>query len=318
MDEPLVILLPTDADALAGAVRAAAPDAEILTRADLDADPAAVGRVTVVYGRLKPEQFADASRLQWLHCTAAGIDWAQHPAVRAHPCVVTNSRFHGPQVCEQLWAMLLMLVRGVHDAYRSQLAGEWESPTLPRIDSLPGRRICILGLGVIGRYAARIAAAHEMDVVGVRRREADAHIDNVRCVYPADRLDAALAGSHVLLNVLPGAEHTDKLIGAAQLDLLADGAYVLNGGRGRTIDTDALVAALESGKLGGAGLDVTDPEPLPPGHALWTVPNVIITAHYGGVIGDYAARAADVFLANLPHFLAGRALPDAVDKDAGY
>ena len=210
-----------------------------------------------------------------------------------------------------------MLNHRLHEAWLMQRDGQWKSPpTVRQITTLPGRRLCVLGLGVIGQRCAKLGAAHGMSVVGLRRHPRP-H-EHCQAVYGPDRLADALAGADVVMNLLPGTSATAGMIGAEQLELLADGAVFLNAGRGSTVDTDALAEALRSGKLGGAGLDVVDPEPLPPGHPLWTMPNVLLTPHYSGLVADYHARAESVFLANLQRYLAGRPLQGVVDKEAGY
>jgi D-2-hydroxyacid dehydrogenase (NADP+) len=314
----LTILLSARHDeGLAERIHQFAPAARILSREDLDHDPDAIAEVEVVYGGLKAEFFPRAGRLRWLQSTGAGAGWAQRPEVRDHPVVVTNAHIHADQIAEHLFGLLLMLNHRLHETYLLQRDQQWQAPPTARtITTLPGRRLCVLGLGVIGRRCAMLGAAHGMEVVGLRRHpRPDEHC---RAVYGVDRLEEALTGAEVVMNLLPGASATAKLIGRGQLELLADGAVFLNAGRGSTVDTDALVEALRSGKLAGAGLDVVDPEPLPPGHPLWTTPNVLITPHYAGLVADYHARAERVFLANLRRYLAGRPLQGVVDKEAGY
>ncbi|HTP59689.1 MAG TPA: NAD(P)-dependent oxidoreductase, partial [Spirochaetia bacterium] len=123
--------------------------------------------------------------------------------------------------------------------------------------------------------------------------------------------------SRVIMLLLPDTPDTRRFVGKEELDAM-QGAFLLNAGRGSSIDTEALVGALRAGTVRGAGLDVTDPEPLPKGHPLWSMPNVVITPHYGGVHPGYEEEAFDVFLANLVRWVRGEPLENVVDKGAGY
>jgi phosphoglycerate dehydrogenase-like enzyme len=120
------------------------------------------------------------------------------------------------------------------------------------------------------------------------------------------------------VNLLPLTAETQGLLGARELGALPRGAFFVNLGRGATVDTTALVAALRSGHLAGAGLDVTEPEPLPPEHALWQLPNVIITPHYSGAQPGYFRYLGDLFIQNLERYVRGEPLLNVVDKQAGY
>ena len=317
-EQQLTILLSARHDeGLAERIRQIAPAARIVSGQDLDSDDAVIADVEVAYGGIKPELFARARRLRWLQTTGAGVAWAQRPDVRDHAVVITNAHIHGDQIAEHLFGLLLMLNHRLHEAWLMQRDGQWKSPpTVRQIATLSGRRLCVLGLGVIGQRCAMLGSAHGMNVVGLRRHPRP-H-EHCQAVYGPDQLAEALTGAEVVMNLLPGTSGTAKLIGRGQFELLADGALFFNAGRGSTVDTDAMVEALRGGKLAGAGLDVVDPEPLPPGHPLWTLPNVLITPHYSGAVADYQARAERVFLANLERYLAGRPLQGVVDKQAGY
>jgi len=311
-----VLLMSRHAEDFPQSIVRVAPTARVCTRRDLDADQSLIERVDIVYGRLRAELFARARRLKWIHTTAAGADWSQRPEVVAYPCLVTNSRIHAVQISEHLFGMLLMLTHRLGWAYARQLEHVWDSPGLKDVRTLPGRTLCILGLGTIGRRCAELGAAHEMRVIGVKRHPEP--VPHVQRVLGPDRLNEALGQAEVVMNLLPGTRQTEKLIGPQQFQAMADGALFLNAGRGKTVDTDAMIEALRSGRLAGAGLDVVDPEPLPPQHPLWDMPNVIITAHYSGLVDDYFEQTEALFLDNLRRFLAGEPLVGLVDKQAGY
>ncbi|HYW81888.1 MAG TPA: NAD(P)-dependent oxidoreductase [Spirochaetia bacterium] len=133
---------------------------------------------------------------------------------------------------------------------------------------------------------------------------------------PEDRREA-FARSRVIMLLLPDTRETRQFVGREELNAM-QGAFLLNAGRGSSVDTAALVDALRAGNVRGAGLDVTDPEPLPKGHPLWSMENVVLTPHYGGVHPGYEEEAFVVFLANMGRWVRGEPLENVVDKDAGY
>ena len=209
-----------------------------------------------------------------------------------------------------------MLVRGLHKAHRDQLAGTWGKKADLGLDVLAGKTLCVVGLGAIGRRCAELGAAFGMRVIGVRRSARP--VPQVATVYSSDDICRAFAQASAVMVVLPGTDQTRGLIGRRELAALPAGAYLLNAGRGKTVDTDALVESLAAGHLAGAGLDVVDPEPLPPGHPLWAMPNVVITPHTSGLHRTYVAEATEVFLDNLKRFLSREPLAGLVDKTLGY
>jgi phosphoglycerate dehydrogenase-like enzyme len=317
MSSDLTILITADHQSdLPEKTRQIAPQARIVSREDIQRDPALLGQVRVVYGHVSPEELSAARGLRWLHSAAAGAEWTQRADVQAHPFTVTNSRIHGAQISETLFGMLLMLVRKLHQCYRNQLSHVWGRPDDRDIYSLPGRTLCVLGPGMIGQCCARLGKAHGMRVIAVRRRAGA--LPDVDAVYAIEQLNEALAQADVVMDLLPGGSGTRTMIGSPQFAAMRAGCLFFNAGRGSTVDTDALVAALRSGHLGGAGLDVVDPEPLPPEHPLWDMPNVILTPHCSGALGDYARLTDEVFLQNLRRFVRNEPLESVVDKQTGY
>ncbi len=317
-----ILLTGDDSVELREKVSRLAPGAQFLTAETIDRDESLLASVDIVYGTITPARIALATNLKWLQTLGAGVSWTQTPEVLAHKVVITNARIHAVQISEHLFGLLLMLTRGLDKAVRWQMNNEWESPEMAGLPSLPGKTLCVLGLGVIGRRCAMLGAAHGMRVIGVRRNAASAgpteHMEHVEKKYSVGQLDEALVRADVVMNILPGTAETNGMIGKSQFDAMPDGSYFLNAGRGATVDTDALIDALSSGKLAGAGLDVTDPEPLPGDHPLWDAPNVIITAHYSGNVDSYYSQTEKLFLENFARFLAGEPLESVVDKQAGY
>jgi phosphoglycerate dehydrogenase-like enzyme len=183
---------------------------------------------------------------------------------------------------------------------------------------LRGRTLGLIGVGTIGSAIASRAQAFGMRVVATRRRAEQGSVPGVDEVFATDRLPAMLAQCQVLVIAAPLTPDTLSLVGAPQLAQLPKGAVVINVGRAKILDTDALVAALTSGHLGGASLDVFPQEPLPPEHPLWTCPNVILTPHTSGFRQGHWEEVVELFGENLLRFESGETLRFRVEPRLGY
>ena len=294
-------------------IHAIAPHAHIVMDQDLKTDPLLIGRVEIVFGHLDRNLFPQAQCLKWLQSTGAGAEWTQYPEIMSHPVIVTNAHIHAVPISEHLFGMLLMLTRSLRGAYRQV----WnEDPSITEIEVIAGKTLCVVGLGNIGRRCAMLGKAHEMRVIGIRNHpRATPCVDRV---YGPGEIQEALSQANVVIVLLPNTPHTRNLIGPQEFAAMPKGVFLLNGGRGQTVDTDALVEALGNGTVKGAGLDVVNPEPLPPSHPLWEKPNVIITPHTSGLFSGYRKSATDVFLGNLRRYLKDEPLGSLVDKNLGY
>ncbi len=314
---PLILLTQTLTEDQMARLTTAVPAARIVRESQLAEDPDLLARIEICYPRLPRELWSGAASLQWLQASFAGVDsLLKMPETRAHPAVITNVHIHANCVAEHLWGMTLMLTRNLKRAVLAQEQGVWnEAPLAESLSSLAGRTLCIAGLGVIGEQCAAIGRTLGMRVIGIRRhRRASPVADEI--VGPENRRDA-FARSRVIMLLLPDTRETRQFVGKDELNAM-QGAFLLNAGRGSSVDTAALVDALRTGNVRGVGLDVTDPEPLPRGHPLWAMENVVITPHYGGVHPGYEEEAFVVFLANLGRWVRGEPLENVVDKDAGY
>jgi D-2-hydroxyacid dehydrogenase (NADP+) len=312
------------------AIREASPRVEIVTEEGLEVDPALLETVEVVYGGLGRDRFARARCVRWIQVTGAGVNGLLTPEVVASPVRITNaSGIHAEPITEHFFGMLLTLTRRLNRAWDQQRAAHWESgPLRDQVGMLAGRTLGVLGVGAIGTHAARVGAAFGMRVLGLRRSPAP--VPYVERVYGPAELEPFLGEADVVFDTLPLTPATTRLLDARAFAAMKPGAIIANVGRGGTIDTAALVEALNTGRqtagrersragrLGGALLDVTDPEPLPAGHPLWRMENVLITPHYSGNHPGYDERAARIFLENLRRYLAGEALLNEVDKAEGY
>jgi phosphoglycerate dehydrogenase-like enzyme len=296
------------------------PAARLVDSAELARDESLIQRIEICYSALPPALWEKARNLAWLQMKWAGVDTLLAlPQVMAHPATITNVHIHGGAMAEHLWGMALMLTRNLKHAVIRQGEQRWDESLREGLATLAGKTLCIAGMGSIGESCAAVGKTLGMRVVGIRRSSsagtaAATHADEI--VGPERRLDA-LARSRLIMVLLPDTKETRGFIGREELSVMK-GAFLVNGGRGRSIDTPALLEALRSGNVRGAGLDVTDPEPLPPGHPLWLMPNVIITPHYAGNHPGYDGEAFAAFLDNLGRWARGEPLRNVVDRSAGY
>ncbi len=260
-----------------------------------------------------------AVRLRWLQTGGAGVDTLPLAELARRGVTLTNnSGVHAPNIAEHTLAMMLAFARQLPQLVRAQDQHRWrDTETHGAVFELNGQTLLLLGLGDIGLAIAARAAAFNMRVVGVRRRDLPLPELPIEIAPMSQLTDLLGAADHVVTS-LPLTKTTAGLLGAAQLAAMKAGAFIYNVGRGPVIDTAALTAALASGHLGGAGLDVVDPEPLPADSPLWDMKNVLITSHTSGASPIYWERGAAILLENVRRFGAGQPLLNVVDLDAGY
>ncbi len=316
----LKILISDSDPALHAQVRALSDRIEIVTPQQVKEQAKLLEGIDAAYGGLNPSQMAQAPNLRWYQTAGAGVNGLITPEIRERAdLVITNaSGIHAEPITEHMFGMLLMVTRRLYEAREQQKTRQWRGgyPFGANVTLLADKTLGVLGVGAIGGHSAHVGRAFKMRVVGLRRGGAS-HPDVERMYTPEERL-AFFAECDVVMNSLPLTGNTRGFMGKAELAALKPGAIVINTGRGATIDTDALRAALHDGHVGAALLDVTDPEPLPEDHPLWTTPNVFITPHYSGAHPAYDERAGRIFLDNLRRFLAGEPLVNIVDKQEGY
>lgn len=285
-----------------------------------DADYNEIAGTDVLVGWCTPAALMAARSLQYVHFYSAGIDdCASIPGIADRGLIATNSaKAASETIAEHGIALMLMLTRGLHHHYRNQMDGEWLSfSEAPGTFAVKGKTMLVLGLGGIGSQIAKRAHGLGMTVLGTRNssRRGPEYLSYVGL---AEETNALAARADVVVNALPLTDATREMADAAFFDAMKDGAFYVSVGRGGTTDTDALMAALASGKLAGAGLDVTDPEPLPEDHPLWDVPNVVISPH--SAAGSDMSRRNTMLLAreNLRRYIDGRKLLNVVDFSRGY
>jgi phosphoglycerate dehydrogenase-like enzyme len=246
---------------------------------------------------------------------SAGVERAMFPALRERPILLTNAAgVYGIPIAEHALAMMLALSRRMPELIRRQQRREWKSADG---DELFESTALVAGLGGIGREIARRCRGLGMRVLATRVHPTNPDPDADR-VYPADALHELLPEADWLILAAPATPATRHLIGATELAAMRSSARLINIARGSLMDQPTLVAALQSGALAGAGLDVFETEPLPPESPLWAMPNVIVSPHTSGASPRSLERTLHLFLANLRRYLAGEPLENVVDKSEGY
>ena len=300
-------------------LRALAPGYDLLVTRDAETIAAAMPEIEVVSGHIGLEQVLAMPNLRWYQQWGAGAEWImEHPEIRERGLVVTNvSGVHAVPISEHLLAMMLALARRIPDAVHAQdrhewLRGGWSHPVF----ELAGKTLLLIGVGAIGHRTARLAASLEMHVIGLRR-DPERQVQGIERMVGPDDLDAVLPEADLVVLTVPLTPETRHLIGARQFALMKPTASIYNIGRGGTIDQEALIEALRSGQIAGAGLDVTDPEPLPAESPLWDLDNVLITGHYSGSTPAYDERALAIFEENLGRYARGEPLRNRLDLTLG-
>lgn len=263
---------------------------------------------------------AAPSSLKWYCCSYAGVDpYCKDPALFANPdCMLTNSNCYGVTISEHVIMVLLMFLRNMPGYMETARNRVW-GPETP-IRSIRNNRFTILGTGDIGRnIAERLRGMGAARVTGLNRSGGAAG-DAFDQVLPIGRLDEILPQAEYLIMALPGTAETRHILNRARIALLPRGAYVVNVGRGTAIEQEPLIEALNTGVLGGAALDVMDPEPLPPDHPLWRAKNLILTPHVSGnmTLGYTCDRNVEMFCRDLENYAAGRPLESLIDRTRGY
>jgi len=261
------------------------------------------------------EEVVRRRRLQWIQSSAAGLDHCLVPCVVESDITVTSaSGVLANQVADHTMALLSGVLRSLPTFFRQQEKREFiRRPTR----DLHGARIGIIGLGRNGRRLAEVLSAFRTTILATDWFPVNKP-PHVAELLPADAIDDILPRIDVLILAAPLTDVTRGMIDARRLALLPRGALVINVARGPLIVTDDLVAALESGRLGGAAVDVTDPEPLPPESKLWSLSNVIITPHVGGQAASRIDDMTNFFCNNLTRYLTGSPLVNLVDKHLGF
>jgi phosphoglycerate dehydrogenase-like enzyme len=266
----------------------------------------------VAFGQPNAQDIIASTTLRWVHLTSAGYARFDRDDVRsalaARDAVLTNSSWVYDNPCAQhVLAMMMCHNRRLDSAAIDQHSHKsWIYKELrPRMRVLDGQSVLIVGMGAIGRRLVELLAPYRVRIESVRRRVRG---DEPVPTYASAELDRLLGQFEHVVNLLPSSPGNEKIFNADRFARFREGAAFYNVGRGDTVDQPALIAALESGRVAGAYLDVTTPEPLPPDDPLWRAPHCLITPHVAGGLQDELARLVDHFLENFRRFTSGREL----------
>jgi phosphoglycerate dehydrogenase-like enzyme len=302
-------------------LQAAAPGVELLLAKDAAEAARLAPQADVVLGVCTPELLAAGPRIRWIQSYSAGVErCVAIPALRERNVLLTNmQRVAGPVMAEHVLALVLAYARGLYFYIPEQRAARWtrELPPPGRMLSLEGKTVLVVGLGGIGVEVAKRASALGMKVTAIRAsgREGPPFVSYVGL---PDELGKLAAAADFVVNTTPLTPATTGMFDANFFATVKPGSFFVNVGRGQSVVQSELIAALKSGRLGGAGLDVTDPEPLPADSSLWKMPNVIITPHVSAQSDvDDDARLA-IVAENLRRYVAGERMLSVVDVAKGY
>jgi phosphoglycerate dehydrogenase-like enzyme len=317
--KPLKVIIPPLEPRELSELKAAAPTVELIQCQSEEEAIARADDADAVYGFITQKVIRAGKSLRWVQQPSAGVEHLlEIPDLMERDIILTNmQRAYGPEIADQAIAYLLAFTRSLAHFVRTQPRQEWRSrgPDVA-LDELLGKTLLVIGLGGIGSEIARRAAGFGMRVLATDPKvwERPPFVEEL---HKPDAFAALLPRADVVASAVPLTKVTRKMIGASEFSAMKTGVILINVSRGGVVDTDALVAALDTKKVAAAGLDVTDPEPLPKGHPLWSR-NVIITPHSAGQSPGGERRRQQIFCENLRRFAAGEMLLNIVDKAAGY
>lgn len=318
---PQRIVVATADEKLVERLQAVVPEVEVVAAATGAAREAQLAGAQVVIGLCDAATLAAAKSLHWIQTWWVGVEnCVAVPGLAERGIVLTNmQRTSGVPIAEHAIALVMALTRGLPQYLRQQQAGHWQRDEAASLAmrEVSGRTLLVVGLGGIGTEVARRAHGLGMRVVATRNSSREGP-DFVAKVGLSDELHALAAEADVVVNAAPLTPATTDIFNGAFFRAMKPGGYFVNVARGRSVVTEDLVAALRSGQLAGAGLDVTEPEPLPDGHALWSLPNVIITPHVAAESDVQGERYGILVAENLRRYVAGEPLLNVVDIQRGY
>jgi phosphoglycerate dehydrogenase-like enzyme len=260
-------------------------------------------------------------KLRWVAIRSAGVETVLHRSggtdLRDSNIILTNNQIvQGVEIADHAMAMLLSLTRNIPNFIKMRESGKWVGNKAGLVE-LNGKTAVVIGVGGIGSQIAIRAWAHGMKVIGVDPEDIPWSPFVTRIVKP-DMLDEVIPQADVVFISAPHTEKSHKMMGPKQFELMKKDSYFIAVSRGGIYDLPALVKALDSKRLAGAGVDVTDPEPLPEGNSLWKFDNAIVTPHIAGRSDKDAARMNDTIKENIRRFADGKPLINVVDKQKGY
>ena len=276
------------------------------------------GEVEVIMGRFQPAVCAAAPNVRWIQSFSAGMDKFLFAEIieRDEVAISNVAGLYAPQGGEHAWALLLTLTRGIDESIRRNAERKWAGGSTVE---LTGMTLGVIGMGGFGIEMVKRAAGYDMEIIAVDPVRRDPPpgvsqlVDNTK-----DNVHDLLRRADVVMMACPRTKETYHLIGREELALMKESAYLINVTRGGIIDEDALSDALRTGQIAGAGIDVTEVEPLAPESPLWDAPNIILTPHRAGASQHRPRKIFEFFLAQLERYLKGEPVLNIVDKRKGY
>ena len=301
------------------AARAVAPEARFVAAATDEDKMREIEDADAFFGfGIKPEMIGSARKLRWIQLSHVGAESVLCPELLDREVVLTNARgATAINISEHVMSLILAFTRTLHVSIKNQSNKFWEDYTNFPVLEICGETLGIIGLGSIGIQVAKRAHAFGMRVLAVDPTQTE-QPDCVESLWKMDRLHHLLGQSDFVAICCPLTQQTKGMIGASEFRAMKSTAILVTIGRGQIIDQSALIEALQGNEIRGAGLDVTDPEPLPLDSPLWEMENVIITPHHAGASPKSWARIFNVFCENLQRFVAGKPLTNIVDQTRGY
>lgn len=311
----------SDDAAMAGYRKASGGQADIVLTKSAAEFAREVADADGVIGGISKALYPKAAKLKWVQTTSAGVEaYSFWPEFVKSEITLTNCKIaQGPTIADHAMAMLLAHTRGLVRFIPGRTSEEWARGPADTegMTELPGMTAVVIGVGGIGTQIAARAHAFGMKVIGVDPKDIPIMPFLSKTVKP-NRLNEVLPQADVVFVAAPLTPESEGMMGRAQFDLMKKGAYFIAVSRGRLYNKQALMKALDSKKLAGAGLDVVDPEPLPKGDPLWKFDNVIITPHVASRAEGSNRRRVEVITENIGRFARGEELINVVDKEKGY
>ena len=313
----VLVLLPIN-EKQRNLIESAVPDAKYTYETYDTVDKQIVQGADIIIGNPPAEMLSNSTNLKWLQLNSAGSDAYIKEGILNKGVVLTNATgAYGLAISEYMVGVLLQIFKKLHVYRNNQKLHLWQDEG--EVKSIYGSRVLIIGLGNIGEEFAKRVKAFGAYTIGVRRSNSRKP-DCIDELYLMDKIDELLPIVDVVALSLPSTKETYKMFSMEKLKLMKKEAVLLNVGRGNVLDTDALCDLVESGHLLGAGLDVTDPEPLPKEHRIWDIENIIITPHISGGyhIPETLDNIVKISAKNLRSFINGEKLMNVVDFSTGY
>lgn len=313
----ILVLIPVD-DEKKLKLKSVSVDCKIIYSSQDKVTKEEVEGANIIIGNPDVEMIRNSKNLKWIQLNSAGADKYIKDGILSKDVILTNATgAYGLAVSEHMLGMLLELLKKLHIYRDNQNKRIWRSEG--KVKSINKSRVLIIGLGDIGSSFGKMVKSLGAYTIGVKRRKTlkPEFIDELHLI---DSLDELLPDADIVALCLPSTSDTQNLFSKSKIEKMKKGSILLNVGRGNTVDTEALCNALESKQLGGAGLDVIDPEPLPSEHRIWDLENIVITPHVAGGynLDETYENIFEISINNLDSFINGKELRNIVDFNTGY